>query len=378
LWHVTLRPLQGFSVGVTAGRRADEQAELLERRGATVVRAPAISTEYLGSDSALRAATESVIEGRPTFLVATTGIGMRAWFEAAQSWGDASRLTETLRAATVFARGAKAAAAVRAAGLEVHATAPTERLDELIEDLLTRSLTSACVALQHYGARSHLASASLRAGGARVIDVPVYRWRVPEDTTATDRLIDATCDGEIDAVTFTSAPAVANFMNIADARDKRDMLLDAFNRRGVVAACVGPVCAEAAAEVGIERPVAPTVGRLGLLVRTLDDALQERRATIEVDGTTIVIQGRVVAVNEQVVELTPRERAVLDALLRRSGTVVSKAALLREIWSDDADAHAVEATVGRLRHRLGAGRTALRSIRGRGYMLDAHTTDSSV
>lgn len=46
-------PLDGFVVGVTADRRASEQAELLRRRGADVMHGPAIATAYLSCDEAL-------------------------------------------------------------------------------------------------------------------------------------------------------------------------------------------------------------------------------------------------------------------------------------------------------------------------------------
>src|SRR5688572_3072939 len=100
-----LRALEGFVVGVTADRRSSEQAELLQRRGATVLHGPTIKTEYLASDEALRAATHSVIARRPDYLIATTGIGVRAWFEAAQAWGLAESLTDALGATLVAARG---------------------------------------------------------------------------------------------------------------------------------------------------------------------------------------------------------------------------------------------------------------------------------
>ena len=55
-------PLDGFVVGITADRRASEQAELLRRRGADVLLGPAIATAYLASDDILRAATVAPIE----------------------------------------------------------------------------------------------------------------------------------------------------------------------------------------------------------------------------------------------------------------------------------------------------------------------------
>src|SRR6266540_3591533 len=59
---VPLQPLEGYTVGVTADRRASEQAELLRRRGARVLDAPTIATAYLGSDERLRGATTALVE----------------------------------------------------------------------------------------------------------------------------------------------------------------------------------------------------------------------------------------------------------------------------------------------------------------------------
>src|SRR5207249_9410232 len=114
--------LEGFVIGVTADRRWMEQAELLQRRGATVLHGPTIKTEYLASDDALRSATHAVIARRPDYLLATTGIGVRAWLEAVQAWGLAESLLDALAGTKVAARGPKAAAAVHTAGLDVWAS----------------------------------------------------------------------------------------------------------------------------------------------------------------------------------------------------------------------------------------------------------------
>ena len=367
---MSLLPLQGFTVGVTADRRWSEQAELLERRGAVVVHGPAIDTEYLGSDDALRSATVQVIQRRPAYLVATTGIGIRAWFEAAQAWGMGEDLSAALGETRIVARGPKAAAAVQAAGLDVGETVPSERLDDLVGGVLGDSVRGRAVAFQLYGERSSAAVDALRDAGAEVVEVPVYRWRLPADDTPARRLVDAACDGQLDAVTFTSAPAVHNLVAIAGREDRDADLLAAFNERGVLAGCVGPVCAEGARRVGIERPVAPERGRMGLLVRAVADELQQRRRALRAAGATLVFQGRAASVDDHVVTLTPQERAMLDILLRRPRAVVAKSALLRDVWGGAVDPHALEAAVARLRRRLGPAAPALRSVRGRGYSLD--------
>lgn len=366
-----LLPLEGFVVGITADRRWSEQAELLERRGAAVLHGPTITTQYLGCDDELRRATEAVIARPPDYLVATTGIGVRAWFEAAQAWGLAEGLLDALAESHVVARGPKATAAVQVAGLPTWASPSSERLEHAVALLTAQDLAGRVVAFQHYGERDASAVATIVAAGAGLVEVPVYRYQAPADDTKARALIDAACDRQLDAVTFTSAPSVAHLVTLAGRRAREGELLTAFNDGNVAAVCVGPVCAEAARRAGIQRPVAPALGRLGLLVRSLTEELQARRREMRCGSVTVVVQGRAVAVDNSTVVLTPGERVVLDVLLRHRGAVVSKVAMLRAIGSGATSVHALEATITRLRRHLGAAGSSIRAVRGRGYRLDA-------
>jgi len=73
--------------------------------------------------------------------------------------------------------------------------------------------------------------------------------------------------------------------------------------------------------------------------------------------------------------LTPREHAVLEALLTRAGRAVSKEKLFDEVFSldDDANPDAIEIYVHRLRKKLeraDSGRVAITTLRGLGYLLE--------
>src|SRR3954471_4864476 len=109
--------LSGYTVGVTADRRRDELANLLESRGARVVLAPALRIVPIADDAELRAATRACLESPPDVVLVNTGIGMRGWLEAAEGWGLAEPLRGVLARAYLIARGPKARAAIRAAGL---------------------------------------------------------------------------------------------------------------------------------------------------------------------------------------------------------------------------------------------------------------------
>ena len=369
---VPLGQLEGFTVGVTADRRWEQQAELLERRGARVVHGPTIRTDYLAAEDTVREATLRVLRRPPDVFVATTGIGVRAWFEAAQAWGLGGELQAALAASRLVARGPKAAAALEANGLAGVRRVASETMDEVVavvRGVLAGAAPDPVVAIQEYGTRSGPAvTGAISDAGAEILSVPVYRWRLPEDPDPAFRLIEAVAAADLDAVTFTSAPAVRNLFELADAADLADEVRAAFNGGSVVAACVGPVCASGAREEGIDTPVAPDVGRLGLLVRVVGQALSARRVVLG----DVVVQGAAVERGGQAVLLTGRERAVLSVLAEASGATVAKAALARGVWrapSSDPDVHVVEVTVGRLRRKLAPLGVSVVTVARRGYRL---------
>jgi len=74
--------------------------------------------------------------------------------------------------------------------------------------------------------------------------------------------------------------------------------------------------------------------------------------------------------------LTPRELAVLEALLARVGRPVARDALFEKIFSMDQDARAeaIEIYVHRLRKKLEGSRVQITTVRGLGYMIGEATT----
>jgi DNA-binding response OmpR family regulator len=75
------------------------------------------------------------------------------------------------------------------------------------------------------------------------------------------------------------------------------------------------------------------------------------------------------------IDLTAREFALLEYLMRRAGQVVSKAELLEHVWDAEsvADLNVVEVYAGYLRRKIDGpfGRNALQTVRGAGYRLAA-------
>ncbi|MGW1679960.1 uroporphyrinogen-III synthase [Saccharopolyspora sp. NPDC002376] len=268
------QPLRGFTVGVTAERKADEIGALFTRRGARVLFGAAMHTVPLPEDGELAAATEAVLAGPVDYVVAITGVGFRGWFEAAEHAGVGERLLEHLRSAEVLARGAKARGAVRGAGLVESFTSPSEESAEVLSHLLERDLAGKRIVLQVHGDPMLSFRAALRDAGAEVVPVTVYRWTDPVDLGALDALIDAVLRGEVDALPFTSAPAATNFLARADHTGRGEQLRKAL-RDGVFIACVGPVTAAPIAAAGLPHAM-PERSRTAALVRLVTEELPKR------------------------------------------------------------------------------------------------------
>ncbi|MGW1206648.1 uroporphyrinogen-III synthase [Streptomyces cyaneofuscatus] len=359
-------PLAGFTVGVTAARRAEELATLLKRRGAAVQHAPALRIVPLADDSELLDATKELIDHAPDVVVATTAIGFRGWVEAADGWGIGDALLERLRGVELLARGPKVKGAVRAAGLTEAWSPGSESMAEVLDRLLGEGVEGRRIALQLHGEPLPGFIESLQAAGAEVVGVPVYRWMPPQDIAPLDRMLDATAARALDAVTFTSAPAAASFLGRAETRGLLPEILGAL-RDDVLAACVGPVTALPLQARGIPT-VQPERFRLGPLVQLVCAQLPTTARVLPIAGHRVEIRGHAVLVDDELRAVPPAGMALLHTLARRPGWVVARADLLRALPGSGTDEHAVETAMARLRSALGAPRL-IQTVVKRGYRL---------
>ncbi len=96
----------------------------------------------------------------------------------------------------------------------------------------------------------------------------------------------------------------------------------------------------------------------------------QRFGEIEID-----LASRAVTRNHQPIELSPREFALLEALVRHKGQVLSREQLLRRVWGRDADpaGNVVDLYVHYLRKKLDLDQSTapslIRTVRGYGYAL---------
>jgi len=361
--------LAGCVIVIAVDRRSSELAAALERHGAQVQHAPALTIVPHIDDEALVARTRELIESPPDIVVATTGVGFRGWMEAADEAGLSDPLHEALADARFVARGPKARGAIQQAGFIADWVAETETAAELGEFLVAEGVSGQRIAVQHHGSGADGLDALFADHGADVVSLTVYRWGAPPDAAAVTRSVLAAASGEVDAVLFTSAPGAAEWLAAAE----REGVVSDIARRAragrLLVAAVGPVTAGPLRAADIDVLVADR-GRLGALVRGVVTyyasgraaALDTAAGRLELRSSGAVLDGRFRPLSRTSVE-------VLGALFDARGGVVSRGALLNVLPRSADSAHAVEMAIARLREAICAPEL-IRTVVKRGYRLD--------
>lgn len=369
-------PLLGCVILITADRRSAELGAALERRGARVVHAPALTIEPHIGDEALIAQTLQVIATPPDVVVATTGVGFHGWMETADSAGLLDELNAALAGARFIARGPKARGAIQQAGFSADWVAESETSSELGAYLLDEGISGLRVVVQHHGSGSDGLDEAFRGAGADVTSLVVYRWGPPPDPGLVARSVRSAAEGAYDAVLFTSAPGADAWLEAATAEDALDGILAQEGRGALLIAAVGPITAGPLEQAGMS-PRVPDRGRLGSLVRSVVSHFAERRSSsIDTAAGVLEVRRGGALLDGELLPLTRTGHAVLAALADAGGDVVNRSQLLASLPGATSDVHAVEVAVARIREACGA-KGLIQTIVKRGYRLAVTSREES-
>lgn len=269
--------LDGLRVVAFESRRAIELERLLARHGAEYVSAPALREVPLSDNPAALRLVDELESGSIDALLLLTGVGTRALVEAVAHRCPTPRLVEMLEKIPLIARGPKPVAALREFGLTAAVRAPEPNTWREILEELDRSLPVAGlrIAVQEYGRTNTALMAGLEERGATPISIPVYRWALPEDTTALEAGITSILDGDAHVVIFTTAVQLDHLLEVASTR--ANAVLAALRDQCVVAS-IGPSATDALRERGIEPEIEPEHPKLGYLAAAISESAASHHA----------------------------------------------------------------------------------------------------
>jgi uroporphyrinogen decarboxylase len=230
----------GLRVAAFESRRTAELAELICRHGGKPSIVPAMREVAAPRNREAVDFANRVITGQVDALIFTTGSGVRRLVEQIQRHVDRTRFLAAVSDVTTIARGPKPMTALRELGIEPrHCTAEPHTWREILQ-VVDRGapLANQTVGLQEYGQPNASLLAGLEARGATVINLKLYHWELPEDTSALSAVLREIADGAIEVVLFTSSHQIINVLHLAQRNGMADQLRQGL--RGVVIGSIGP------------------------------------------------------------------------------------------------------------------------------------------
>jgi len=233
---------------------------------------PAVREVPLDCSAAVSEFIEVIVGGAIRTVVFFTGVGVNALFHEAEQLGRLAELVAALQSLTIVCRGPKPSAVVRKMGLPIALSAREPfTAYELLDELAKLDLSGQVVGVVHYGERNEMVTEALHERGAKMHELCLYEWLMPEDTSALQRLVTDCIQRYIDAIAFTSQVQVRHLFLIASSMGCEDELATAL-QRNVVVASVGPTCTAVLQKYGVTPHIVPEHPKMGHLIKALADS----------------------------------------------------------------------------------------------------------
>jgi uroporphyrinogen-III synthase len=285
-------------VVVTGSRRAAEQSVLVSNLGGRPYVVPTVGISLPAGDSDVEPFLKKLVSPPGVdYAVFMTATGVRAMMLAAERLGMKDSVLGVLNShqTTVVARSGKPRGELARTGVKVDASPPREEATAagILKLLRTRGLAGKRVAILWHGSKNEALgqgilsegaldlaecltyrySTVLEPEGAEVLGSIGFRYAAP-DERAVVQLVREVVERtrRIDAITFTSPPAVANLFEVAAEHGLEERLVEALGGRGdIVVVAVGPSTRSELEEHGARVDVMPEVSAMGAMMNALAD-----------------------------------------------------------------------------------------------------------
>lgn len=259
---------QGLRIAALESRRRDDMHRLIERFGGVPSVSPSMREVPIEENRDAIDFAYRVITGEIGAAIFLTGVGFKHLIAAIEKHVDKQRFLNALSDITTIVRGPKPVAAMREFGLQPTFRAPEpntwREILQLVDEKI--NLGNQWVGLQEYGVTNHSLLAGLEARGARVIQLRVYQWELPEDIKPLEENIKAILSGERDALLFTSAHQAVNLLRQAEVMGVTAELREALSK--LLICSIGPTTTEMIQHLELHVDIEPEHSKMGHLVQT--------------------------------------------------------------------------------------------------------------
>ena len=230
----------GLVVGCFESRRGTDMAALIAKYGGVARVSPSLREVEIRENPSAKTFIHELLTGNIDVVIFLTGVGFKHLLTAVEKIVPRQRYLDALTDVVTICRGPKPTAAMKEVGLT-----PTHRVPEpnTWRDLLATidagiPIYNQGIALQEYGKSNTSLIGGLESRGARVLQVRVYEWELPEDIAPLEANVKALAAGELDVILFTSAHQAVNLITIAQRLNLMPQVEAAL--RTTVVASIGP------------------------------------------------------------------------------------------------------------------------------------------
>jgi uroporphyrinogen-III synthase len=217
-----------------------------------------------------------------------TGVGVFALFQDVDKLHELDKVIEKLRDTIVIARSNKPATELRKFGVATNFVPDMNTIDGVFDLVRKFDVKNKNIGILWHGDYSDSFKRKLESLGSKVFEFSSYSYSISLEqkngimlkemgydyVAPTEekirKLIEDIMTGIIDAITFTSPPAVKEFFEFAKTNNKIDSLKDRLNHNLLVVS-IGPSTSKMLEKFQINVDIIPSTYRMGAMVKELAD-----------------------------------------------------------------------------------------------------------
>ena len=281
---------------VTGSRRATELAHLISNFGGTPRIIATVGFEVnQGVSKEIKDFINKIVEKKIDYIIFMTGPGVYLLMSAARCLDLEKRVVEALNQIIIICRSLKSKYALADHGIKTDIIPQENTAEGIAKALNNYSVYNKNVAILWPGSDSSVLRQELLKSGAQVVECSIYtyshelkeeaakvlktmgfNYKYPHQAKVVE-FIEEITKGFIDAITFTSPPAVYEFFKIAEHYHLKEPLQQSLNQDIIVVA-VGPSTEKALAENRVKVDVMPKVYKMGPMIKALSDYVIQTKA----------------------------------------------------------------------------------------------------
>ena len=266
----------GLRVLSLESRRAKEMEALVLRYQGEPFVAPSVKEKPMEDNAEVFAWAERLFAGDFDLAVFMTGVGLGYLKDALLTRHPVERLSAALNKLTIVCRGPKPAVLLHELGVKARIQIPEPNTWREIVPVLA-SRTERRITIQEYGKPNLEFVEALKALGAQVSSVAIYRWDFPDDLGPLEEAVRRIASRQADVLIFTTSIQLVHLLETAvrlglEAEVRQALAQD------LALASVGPIMTAALVEQGLEPDIVPAHPKMGILVRA---AAEQSAAVLE-------------------------------------------------------------------------------------------------